>query len=128
MESHRTVLLRRGESERAVRSVLWLTVSKALDRSIDTATVRRGGHRLLKPVTTWYVRGRRAVVVGRNPCYVGEKGRESSSGSSRRSRTLTTGQRREMGRQLGPSPADLPGFGRGMTIAVFQMEGMSEWL
>ena len=86
---------------RAVRSVLWLTVSKALDRSIDTATVRRGGHRLLKPVTTWCVRGRRAVVVervGRKPCCVGERGRELSSGSSKRSRTLTAGQRREMGR------------------------------
>ena len=85
----------------AVRRVLWLTVSNALDRSIDTATVRRGGHRSLKPVTTWCVRGRRAVVVdrvGRKPCCVGERGREWSSGSRRRSRTLAAGQRSEIGR------------------------------
>ena len=66
--------------------------------------------------------------VGRKPCFVGERGSEFSSGSRRRSITLNAGQRREMGpgagRYLGPSPADLPGFGMG----IFQMEGMLEWL
>ena len=86
---------------RKVRSLLWLIVSKALDKSIDTATVREGGLGRLKPVTTWWVRGRRAVVVervGRKPCWVGERGSELSSGSNKRSSTLIAGQRREMGR------------------------------
>ena len=69
-----------------VRRELWLTVSNAFDRSIDTATVRRGGLGSLKPEMTWCARGSRAVVVdrvGRKPCWVGASGREFSSGSRR---------------------------------------------
>ena len=84
-----------------VRRELWLTVSNAFDRSIDTATVRRGGLGSLKPAMTWWARGSRAVEVDRvwrKPCCVDESGREFSSGSMSRSRTLAAGQRREMGR------------------------------
>ena len=82
-------------------------------------------------MTTRCVSGKREEVVervGQKPYFVGERGSEFSSRSRRRSRTLTAGQRREMRRYLGPSPAYLPGFGMGITISVFQMEGMLEWL
>ena len=62
----------------AVRSVVWLTVSNALEKSRDTVTVRCGGKGWLKPCATFCVRGRRAVVVERwerKPCWVLEKGR-----------------------------------------------------
>ena len=65
----------------------------------------------------------------RNPCCVGDRGRELlSSGSRRRSRTLMEGQRRDMGRYPGPKSDGLPGFGTGIMMARFQMAGMSELL
>ena len=37
---------------------MWLTASNALDRSIDAATVRKGGLGWLKPVAIWFTIGR----------------------------------------------------------------------
>ena len=65
----------------------------------------------------------------RKPCCVGDKGRELlSSGSRRRSRTLMDGERRDMGRYPDPKSVGLPGFGIGIMVARFQMEGMSALL
>ena len=44
-------------------SFVWVTVSKAFEKSIDTVTVRCGGLGWLKPEATVCVRGRSAVVV-----------------------------------------------------------------
>ena len=82
-------------------NLVWETVSNALEKSIDTVTVLCGGLGWLKPRATLCVSGRSAVVVewfGRKPCCVSERGRELSSGRRRRSRILTAGQRRDMGR------------------------------
>ena len=91
----RDVVLRRE------RSLVWLTASNALDRSIDAATVRKGGLGWLKPVAILLTIGRRAVVVERldlKPCWVSDKGRVLSWGRSSLSSTLAAGQRSEMGR------------------------------
>ena len=53
-------------------SVVWLTMSKALEKSIDMVNVLFGGLGWLKPKATLCARGRRAVVVewfGRKPCW-----------------------------------------------------------
>ena len=48
--------------------------------------------------------------LGRKLCWFDERGSELSSGCISRSKTLTSGQRREMGRQLVPKSAGLPGL------------------
>ena len=104
------------------------TVSKAFEKSIDTVTVLCGGLGWLKPEATLCARGRSAVVVlcrVLNPCCVGERGRELSSGRRSLSRTLMEGQRREMGRYPGPELEGFPGFRTGTMVADFQMGGMS---
>ena len=72
--------------------------------------------------------GRRAVVVewkGRNPCD-GEGLRASvREGRKRRSRTLAAGHKREIGLYDVPWSEGLPGFGIGITSAVFQIAGMT---
>ena len=91
-------------------SLMWVTVSKALEKSIDTVTVRCGGLGWLKPEATVCVRGKSAVVVlwlARKPCCVGERGRVLSSGRRSRSKTLAEGHRREMGRYPNPELAGL---------------------
>ena len=111
-------------------SLVWVTMSKAFEKSIAMVTVRCGGLGWLKPVATVCVRGRSAVVVlwfARKPCCVGEIGRELSSGRRSFSKTLTEGHRREMGRYPDPELAGLPGFRTGITVECFQTEGMSEW-
>ena len=108
-------------------SFVWETMSKALEKSIDMVAVLCGGLGWLKPRATLCARGRRAEEVQwleRKPCCVGERGRVLSSGRRRRSKTLTEGQSREMGRCPGPEPAGLPGFRTGITMECFQMEGM----
>ena len=112
-------------------SLVGLTVSKALEKSIDTATVLCGGLGWLKPRTTLCASGKSAVVVLcclRNPCCVGDRGRVFSSGSRRRSNIFTAGHRRDMGRYPDPESARLPGFRIGTVMACFQMAGMSELL
>ena len=112
-------------------SLVGLTVSNALEKSIDTATVLCGGLGWLKPRATLCASGKSAVVVLcclRNPCCVGDRGRVFSSGSRRRSNIFTAGHRRDMGRYPDPKPAGLPGLRIGTTIACFQMEGMVEVL
>ena len=109
-------------------SFVWETMSNALEKSIDMVTVLCGGLCWLKPRATLCVRGRRAEVVQwleRKPCCVGEKGRVLSSGRRRRSKTLTAGQRREMGWYPDPEPTGLPGFRIGTTTKFFQIEGIS---
>ena len=113
-------------------SLVWLTMSKALEKSIDMVSVRCGGKGWLKPLATACVRGRSAVVVewfARKPCCVGETGRAIvSSGRRRRSSTLAAGQRREIGLYPDPELTGLPGFGIGTMIARFQMDGISALL
>ena len=82
-------------------SFVWLTMSKAFEKSIAMVSVRCGGLDLLKPEATVYVRGRSAVVVlcrVLKPCCVGDTGRVFSWGRRRLSKTLTAGERRDMGR------------------------------
>ena len=77
------------------------------------------------------VRGKSAVFVEcrwRKPCCDGERGRVLISGRRRRSRILTAGHRRDMGRYPDPELAGLPGFGIGTTIACFHIGGMSALL
>ena len=108
-------------------SLLWETVSNALEKSIATATVLCGGWGWLNPKATLCERGRRAVVVERfvrKPCCVDDRGRVFSSGVRRRSRTLTVGDKRDMGRYPDPKLAYLPGLRTGMTMECFHMEGM----
>ena len=110
--------------------VCW-TMSNALEKSIDMATVRCGGLSWLKPRATLCVRGRSAVVVEcrvLKPCCVGEMGRVLSSGRSNLSRTLTVGHMREMGRCPGPELAGFPGFRTGTVIDCFHIAGMLQWL
>ena len=117
---------------RAVMSLVWLTMSNAFEKSIDMVSVRCGGKGWLKPLATACVRGRSAVVVewcARKPCCVGDIGRAIvSSGSMRRSRTLTAGQRRDIGLYPDPELAGFPGFGIGTITARFQIDGMLAWL
>ena len=56
-----------------------------------------------------------------------QRGSDFSSGCRRRSRSLTAGQRKEMGR-LVPTSAGLPGLGTGVIIACFQITGILHWL
>ena len=62
----------------------------------------------------------------RKPCWLGERGRELNSGCRRRSKNLTTGQRKEIGRQLVPKSTCLPGLRTGVVnfgnIAVVDRE------
>ena len=74
---------------------------KILVRSIAMVDVRGGGQGWLKPWSLLWARGKRADTVewvGRKPCWLVERGSELSFGCRRRSRTLTAGQRREIGR------------------------------
>ena len=85
---------------REERSLVWLTMSKDFDWSMAIVVVRSGFVRL-KPCATWVTKSNKAVVHewhARDPCWVGEKERELSSGKRRCSSTLTAGQRREIGR------------------------------
>ena len=126
-DSQRTVLCRSVVCVRADMSLVCGTVSKAFEKSIDTVTVLCGGLGWLKPRATLCARGRSAVFVSccfRKPCCVGERGRELSSGSRSRSRTLTEGQRREMGRYPDPKSGVFPGFRIGTMMADFQIGGM----
>ena len=77
-------------------SLVWLTMSKALVRSIVMVDVWRGGQGRLKPWSILCARGRRADTVGwlgRKPCWLGERGSDFSSGCRRCSRTLPAGQK-----------------------------------
>lgn len=78
----------------------WLTVSKALDISSETRTVRAGGF-WLKPSTIELVMLLRAVTVewfGLNPCCAGLFGISAvMCGRSAFSRTLAIGDKSEMG-------------------------------
>ena len=51
------VLHARGEDIKALINLIWLTVSNALDKSIDTATVRSGGQSWLELCVIWCARG-----------------------------------------------------------------------
>ena len=100
-DSQRTVLCGSDVCVSEVMSLVWLTMSKALEKSIDMVSVRCGGLGSLKPEATVCVRGMSAVVVlcrVLKPCWVGDIGRVLSWGRSRRSRTLIAGDSREMGR------------------------------
>ena len=55
---------------------------------------------------------------------MGERGSELSSGCRMCSKTLTAGQRREMGQLLVPKSPGLPGLGTRVIIACFQMAGI----
>ena len=110
-------------------SFVRVTVWKALEKSIDTATVRCGELGWLKPEATVCVTGRSAVEVScfaLKPCCVGERGRVLSSGRRSLSRTLAEGHSRDMGRYPDPELAGLPGFRIGITMDCFQIAGMSE--
>jgi hypothetical protein len=84
----------------------WSTLSKAFDRSTAAATVRARRRRELKPVAIRCAIGSSEVTVechGLKPCCEETVTRESEMyGSNRRSRILTAGQRREMGRYEEP--------------------------
>ena len=90
----------------------------------------------MNPEAIWWASGRRAVVVERaalKPCWVSERGRWWVSwGRRSRSRTLTAGQRREMGRYEEDRLRGLSGLGMGIMWACFHMAGMEallrEWL
>ena len=72
-------------------SLVWLTISKALVRSIVLVNVWSGGQGLLKPWVILCARGRMADMVewvGRKPCWLGERGNELRSGCTWRSKTL----------------------------------------
>ena len=60
----------------------------------------------------------------RKPCWEDARGRVLSSGRRSRSRTLTEGHRREMGRYPDPELAGLPGFRIGMIVECFQIDGI----
>ena len=70
------------------------------------------------------------IYVGSLPAqHVGsERGSGLSSGCRRRSKTLTAGQRREMGWLLVPKSAVLPGLGTRAIIPSFKMAGILQWL
>ena len=106
----------------------WWTVSNAFEKSIAMMIVQRGGRGWLKPEAMVWLRGRRADVVewsGRKLCRESDKGMAAvRCGRIRRSNTLTAGQRNEMGRYDGLEDGGLPGLGREMIIADFQIEGM----
>ena len=55
---------------------------------------------------------------------MGDRGRVFSSGVRRRSKTLTVGDKRDMGRYPDPKLAYLPGLRTGMTMDCFHMEGI----
>ena len=80
----------------------WLTVSKALVRSIATTTVLSTGLRRLRPVVMWEVSSWRAVAVEcffRKPCWWDENGMELEiSGRRIASRIFAGGERSEIGR------------------------------
>ena len=78
-----------------------MEMSKRLGKSIAMVDVRSGGQGRLKPWAILCARGRRADMVkclGQKPCWLDERRSELSSGCRRCSRTLTAGQRREIGR------------------------------
>ena len=65
------LLLSRVVLRICLRREMWLTVSKAFEKSKAMATVRLGGLLSLKPLITWCVSGSKAVVVDRpvlKPC------------------------------------------------------------
>ena len=81
--------------------------------------------------TTLCARGRRTDTVEwleRKPCWLGERVNDLSSGYKRRCKTLTAGQRWEMGRLLVPKSADILGMGIVVLIACFQMAGILQRL
>ena len=59
------LLLSRVVLRICLRREIWLTVSKAFEKSKAMATVRLGGLFSLKPLITWCVSGSKAVVVDR---------------------------------------------------------------
>ena len=70
--SHLTVLWLRVELLTVCRSLVWLTVSKPLEKSMASITVRCSGFGWLKPVATLGTSGNRAEVVERSrlkPCW-----------------------------------------------------------
>ena len=84
------------------------------------ATTVRRGFFLLKPSITVVERGRRAEVVewtGRKPCWWSAGFRwVVRSGRRRRSRTLTIGERREMGRYEDAVEEGFLGLRMGMMV------------
>ena len=80
-DSQRTVLCGSVVCVSEVMSLVWLTMSKALEKSIDMVSVRCGGLGWLKPEATVCVRGMSAVVVlcrVLKPCWEGiELGEET---------------------------------------------------
>ena len=130
MDSQRTVLYLSVVFLSEASSVVYLTVSKALEKSKDKDTdiERYGTGRCLKPEITMSMSGRSAVVVERwkqKPGWELDSGRQWNSGSRRRSRTLPEEEKREMKRNLVPASAGLPALRKGMIIVEFQMAGMS---
>ena len=77
-------------------SLVWLTISEALVRSIAMVHVQSEKQSRLKPWAILCATGRKVNTVEwleRKPCSLGETGSELSSGCRRRSWTLTVGQR-----------------------------------
>ena len=102
---------------------------KTLLRSTQRRPVRTAGFRALKPLTMLVERGSKAETVewrGLKPCCEGDMVREALRvGSSIRSKTLISGHSKLIGRYDGPWSGDFPGFNTGMTLADFQIAGIS---
>ena len=107
---------------------IWITMSKALERSIAMVDILSGGQGLLKPWVILCARERRVDTVewlGRKPCWWDERRSELISGCRMRSRTLKAGQRRKKGRYIVLKSAGLnfKGFGDRGYNSVFSSGG-----
>ena len=111
-------------------STLWLTVSNAAVRSTAIQTVRCGGFLWLKPFAILLVSCSKAEVVEcpcLKPCWSADGSRWLLMvGSKRASIPFAAGQRSEIDRWEVLREQSFPGFGIGMTMDDFQIDGIRQ--